>query len=58
MDSSRDSFDFEEFQGDRERRKVLRTFTYIVFAAAIHCRIFMFKRSNLYGEQVVLLITN
>lgn len=51
------TFDFEEFH-EAEWSRTKEGFTYIVFAAAIHCRIFMFKRSNLYGEQVVLLITN
>lgn len=31
---------------------------YIEFAVAIHSRIFIFERSNLYGDQIVLLITN
>ena len=31
---------------------------YIEFAVAIHSRIFIFERSNLYGDQLVLLITN
>lgn len=54
---TRVTFDFEEFH-EAGWSRTKEGFTYIVFAAAIHCRIFMFKRSNLYGEQVVLLITN
>lgn len=50
------TFDFEEFQGDRERRKEFLRTLYLLLRFIVE--FFMFKRSNLYGEQVVLLITN